>query len=104
MKNIKINRLIKKTIFSLLIFISCTTNIFALEQTGYVDATGGLTVRKDAGTSYKKVGSISHNTLVTIVETKKTADASSKCPTNIWYKIKANSIEGYVCSQYIGGA
>lgn len=95
---------IKKTskLFLIIIFIVISSyNVYAVEQKGYVDATATLTVRKNAGTSYAKIASLSHKTNVTISSSKKTADSSTVCSTNLWYYITSGKIKGYVCSKYI---
>ena len=92
---------IRKTIFAFLTFFFCCTTVFASTKTGYVDATLGLIVRENAGTSYKKIETLSNKTVVTIKDTKNTADSSTGCPNNVWYYITSGDITGYVCSQYI---
>ncbi len=95
----------KKNIFKafsiLLVSFSFLTPVHASTQKGYVDATSGLIVRKDAGATFSKIGNLSHKTNVSIINQKKTADGSNKCPTGIWYYVDSGSISGYVCSQYI---
>ena len=92
---------IRKTIFAFLTFFFCCTTVFASTKTGYVDATLGLIVRENAGTSYKKIETLSNKTVVTIKDTKNTADSSTGCPNNVWYYITSGDITGYACSQYI---
>lgn len=60
-------------------------------STGTVTVSGSLNVREGAGTTYKIVGSLSSGTKFTIVEET----------DNGWYKIKYNSLTGYVASQYV---
>lgn len=97
----------KKRIFhlTLLIFLFILLipiNVYAQDNTkAYIDASLGLKVRKDAGTSYGVVTTLSNKTIVTILDSKKTADSSVGCPTNTWYKISTGSITGYACSQYV---
>ncbi len=54
-----------------------------------------LTVRSDAGTSYKKLGSLAKGKTVTIKGTKKTKKGAK------WYKIKFKSKNGYVMAKYV---
>ena len=100
MKNTKKHFLIR-IIFCLITFISCCTPALAEVKTGYVDATIGLVVRENAGTTYKKITTLNNKTPVTILETKNTADSSTGCTNKIWYYISYNSIKGYACSEYI---
>ncbi len=96
----KKHKKISSLLFALFIFCSYTS-VFSATQKGYVDATNGLNVRKDAGTTYSKVGTLSFKTEVNIISTKSTADSSTGCPTKVWYYITSGNISGYVCSQYI---
>ena len=96
----KKHKKISLLLFALFIFCSYTS-VFSATQKGYVDATNGLNVRKDAGTTYSKVGTLSFKTEVNIISTKSTADSSTGCPTKVWYYITSGNISGYVCSQYI---
>ena len=61
----------------------------ASTKTGTVTCSS-LNVRSGAGTSYRKIGSLSYNQKVTIVST-----------VNGWYKIKYGSGYGYVSADYI---
>lgn len=61
----------------------------ASTKTGTVTCSS-LNVRSGAGTSYRKIGSLSYNQKVTIVST-----------VNGWYKIKYGSGYGYVSVDYI---
>lgn len=70
-------------------------------QQGYVDASIGLVVRSNAGTTYSKVTTLSNKTQVTITDTKNTSDGSSGCTSKVWYYITSGSTKGYVCSSYI---
>lgn len=90
-----------KIIFSLIIFISFCAPALAEIKTGYVDATIGLVIREDAGTTYKRIATLNNKTPVTILETKNTADSSTGCTNKIWYYISYDSIKGYACSEYI---
>ena len=83
---------IRKTIFAFLTFFFCCTTVFASTKTGYVDATLGLIVRENAGTSYKKIETLSNKTVVTIKDTKNTADSSTGCPNNVWYYMNKSGI------------
>ena len=92
---------IKGIIFSLIIFIFYCTPTLAEIKTGYVDATIGLILRENAGTTYKKITTLNNKTPVTILDTKNTADSSTGCTSKIWYYISYDSIKGYACSEYI---
>ena len=65
--------------------VSTTTST----KTGTVTCSS-LNVRSGAGTSYRKIGSLSYNQKVTIVST-----------VNGWYKIKYGTGYGYVSAKYI---
>lgn len=84
-----------------LVVFCITTPTFALEQTGYITASGGLKIRKDAGTSYDKVTTLKYNTEVTISGSKKTADDSTGCPSGNWYYITVGKTKGYACTSYV---
>lgn len=84
---------------SITFFITFTT--FAETKTGIVDATLGLKVRSNAGTSYSVVTILKHKTEVTIIDSKKTSDSSIGCPSGMWYNISVGSTKGYACSDYI---
>ena len=62
-----------------------------VKQTGQVNCTSALNVRKGAGTSYKILGTLKNNTTVTLV---------SKTSNN-WYKIPYKNGYGYVSGKYI---
>lgn len=62
-----------------------------VKQTGQVNCTSALNVRKGAGTSYKILGTLKNNTTVTII---------SKTSNN-WYKIQYKDNYGYVSGKYI---
>ena len=87
------------TVFILIFLI--TTPTFALEQIGYITATAGLKVRKDAGTSYGIVTTLKYNTEVIVTDTKKTSDSSKGCPSGNWYYITSASTKGYACTSYV---
>ena len=87
-------------VLALLTPIFITTPVKAI-TTGYVDATNGLYLRKGPGTTYGKLTLIKFKTNVEIIETKKTDDFSTSCPSNTWYHIKSANTEGYACSNYI---
>ena len=76
-------------------------NVFAETKQGYVTATGGLKLRKNAGTSYSIVTTLSYNTIVTINSEKKTADSSTGCPSGKWYNVTVSGKTGYSCTSYI---
>ncbi len=99
MKNKILNTLFY--IFTILITFLITIPAFALEQTGIVDATLGLKVRSNAGTSYSVITTLKHKTQVTILDSKKTSDSSIGCPSGTWYYISVGSTKGYACSDYI---
>lgn len=86
-------------VFAIVFFV--TTPVYALEQIGYVTATGGLKIRKDAGTSYGTVTTLKYNTEVIVTNTKKTSDSSTGCPSGNWYYITSGSIKGYACTSYV---
>lgn len=87
------------TIFTIIFLI--TTPTYALEQTGYITATAGLKVRKDAGTSYGSITTLKYNTEVIITDTKKTSDSSTGCPSGNWYYITSGNTKGYACTSYV---
>ena len=58
--------------------------------TGTVTPTNGLNVRSGAGTSYQKLGALSHKTQVTILEEK-----------SGWGRINYKGLVGWVALQYI---
>ncbi len=60
-----------------------------------INASNGLNVRSGAGTSYKVLGTLSHNTGINILDTVKGSDGKN------WYKISYNSQNGYVHSSYV---
>ena len=57
---------------------------------GTVTASSSLNIRSGAGTNYSIIGSLPSKASVQILET-----------LNGWYKIKYNSLTGYVSSQYV---
>ena len=59
-------------------------------QTGYVNTTSGVNVRKGPSTSYDAIGALGYRENVTIVSTE-----------NGWYKIKYGNGYGYVSASYI---
>ena len=66
----------------ILIFIMIITfniNVYATVQKGRVSSTTGLKLRKNAGTTYSKVTTLAHNTIVDVLNSKKTADKSTGC-------------------------
>jgi len=95
----------KKSMFYMivifLIAFCVTTSVYALEQTGYITATAGLKVRKDAGTTYARVTTLKYNTEVIITGSKKTSDKSTGCPSGNWYYITVGSTKGYACTSYV---
>lgn len=94
-------KIIIKSLFTALVFFSFYTLAFADTKTGYVNATAGLRLRKNAGTTYSIVGLLNNNTSVTILDTRSTADSSNSCPSKIWYYVTSGSKKGYACSDYI---
>ena len=56
---------------------------------------GPLTVRSNAGTKYKKLGTIAKGKTITIKGTKKDKNGTK------WYKFKFKSKNGYVCGKYV---
>lgn len=96
MKKNKINI----SFLTMMTYILFATQVHAL-QTGYVDATNGVYLRKGPGTTHEKLKLIGFKTTVEIIETKKTDDFSTGCPSNSWYRIKTGNTEGYECSNYI---
>lgn len=56
---------------------------------------GPVNIRSNAGTGYKKIGSVKKNASVTVVGQKA---AKNKA---IWYKIKSGSNTGYVLAKYV---
>ena len=98
MKN-KLNIVFYILIITITFFI--TVPAFAEERTGIVDATLGLKVRSNAGTSYSVITTLRHQTEVTILDSKKTSDSSIGCPSGTWYYISVGSTKGYACSDYI---
>ncbi len=57
--------------------------------TATVTASNGVNVRKGPGKNYSKLGALTYNTTVNVLET-----------TNGWYKIKYSDKTGYISSQY----
>lgn len=56
---------------------------------------GPLNVRSNAGTKYKKLGTIAKGKTITIKGTKKDKNGTK------WYKFKFKSKNGYVCAKYV---
>lgn len=94
------NEIIKYSVLAIIVFLTPILT-HAETQKGYVDASLGLTIRKDAGTTYAKVSTFTNKTQVTILSTKNTSDSSTGCPTKKWYQITNGSVTGYACTQYI---
>lgn len=99
----------KKTIFNTIFMLSIIVSIFVLNivhvyavDYGRISSTTGLIMRKGAGTTYSKVVTIPHNTIVTINEQNiSTQDSSTGCTTGKWHKVTYNDSVGYVCSRYV---
>lgn len=99
----------KKTIFNTIFMLSIIISIFVLNiahvyavDYGRISSTTGLIMRKGAGTTYSKVVTIPHNTIVTINEQNvATQDSSTGCSTGKWHKVTYNDSVGYVCSRYV---
>ena len=98
MKN-KLNIFLYTLTISITFLISLPA--FAETKTGIVDATLGLKVRSNAGTSYSTVTTLKHKTEVNILDSKKTSDSSIGCPSGTWYYISIGNTKGYACSDYI---
>lgn len=99
---------IKKTILVLSIISMLFTSFYidlyvlAANTTGRITATDGVKLRKGAGTTYTNLGTISHNTIITIEgELVNTTDSSTGCTTGKWYKTTYSGKTGYVCSRYV---
>lgn len=88
-------------ILTILILLFSYIPTYAVTQEGYVEATAGLIVRKNAGTTYSKITTLPNNAKVTINSTKDTTDLSTGCPSKKWHNITYNTTIGYVCSSYI---
>ena len=92
---------------SLTIFITITIitlNIINVQAVDYgrISSTTGLKLRAGAGTSYDKVVTVPHNTLVTVNEQNvPTNDSSTGCSTGLWHKITYGEYIGYACSHYV---
>lgn len=56
---------------------------------------GPLNVRSNAGTKYKKIGTVKKNQAVTLTGEKKDTDKA------IWYRIKLGSKTGYILAKYV---
>lgn len=86
--------------FTLFFFFPIIIN--AKTITGTVNATGGVMVRKKAGTTSSSIGKVTYEQNVTIDldQSKKTEDSSTKCPSGGWYYI-TEPYKGYICSSYI---
>lgn len=86
--------------FTLFFFFPIIANAETI--TGTINATGGVLVRKKAGTTSSSVGKLSYEQSVTIdlEKSKKTEDSSTKCPSGGWYYI-TSPYQGYVCSYYV---
>lgn len=90
-KKLKVPALCIALMFLFGYFIYEENQFINAESTGIVSVSSFLNVREGAGTNYKIVGSLANGTQITILE-----EAG-----NGWYKIKNNSITGYVSSKYI---
>ncbi len=71
-----------------------SADAYAATKNGVVK-NGPLTVRSNAGTSYKKLGTLAKGKTVTIKGTKKTKKGVK------WYKIKFKSKNGYVMAKHV---
>lgn len=99
----------KKTIFNTIFMLSIIVSIFVLNiahvyavDYGRISSTTGLIMRRGAGTTYSKVVTIPHNTIVIINEQNiSTQDSSTGCTTGKWHKVTYNDSVGYVCSRYV---
>lgn len=99
----------KKNIFNTIFALTIIVSIFVLNilhvyavDYGRISSTTGLIMRKGAGTTYNKVVTIPHNTIVTINEQNiSTKDSSTGCSTGKWHKVTYNEYVGYVCSRYV---
>ena len=94
----------KNMVALILIFIMIITsniNAYATVQKGRVSSTTGLKLRKDAGTTYSKITTLAHNTIVDVLNSKKTTDKSTGCGSGTWYYVKAGNTQGYACSDFI---
>ena len=88
----------KNNIFNTIFMLSIIITIFVLNIThvyavdyGRISSTTGLIMRKGAGTSYSKIVTIPHNTIVTINEQNiTTSDSSTGCTTGKWHKVTYN--------------
>lgn len=69
---------------------STTTVSSSSSKTGYVNATGGLNLRKGAGTKYGVICVIPNGSAVTV-----------KSSSGSWYKVVYNGKTGYVSSGFI---
>ena len=99
----------KNNIFNTIFMLSIIITIFVLNIThvyavdyGRISTTTGLIMRKGAGTSYSKIVTIPHNTIVTINEQNiTTSDSSTGCTTGKWHKVTYNDKTGYVCTAFV---
>lgn len=66
-------------------------------RTGRISATAGLKLRTGPGTGYGTIKTVSHNTIVNILETSSKGNGCQ----DAWFKISAGSDTGYACSTYI---
>jgi uncharacterized protein YraI len=69
---------------------SSSSTTSTTSRTGYVKASGGLNLRKGAGTSYGVICVIPNGSAVTV-----------KSSSGSWYKVVYNGKTGYVSSSYI---
>ena len=93
----------KNMVALILIFIMIITfniNAYATVQKGRVSSTTGLKLRKDAGTTYSKITTLAHNTIVDVLNSKKTTDKSTGCGSGTWYYVKTGNTQGYACSDF----
>ena len=103
----KIIRIFSIVSIILLLFTSFYINminiyVYADSVTGRITATDGVKLRKGAGTTYTNLGTIPHNTIITISgDLVNTTDSSTGCTTGKWYKTTYSGNTGYVCSRYV---
>lgn len=99
----------KNNIYNTIFMLSIIITIFVLNITyvyavdyGRISSTTGLIMRKGAGTSYSKIVTIPHNTIVTINEQNiATNDSSTGCTTGKWHKVTYDNKTGYVCTAFV---
>lgn len=56
---------------------------------------GPVTIRANAGTSYKKIGTVKKKAQVTVLGRRAAKDKT------VWYRIKSGSVTGYVLAKYV---